>query len=131
MGKESTVSRLDDSDSNAAQNMNDEDEPAETSAPVCEDLRMACNLPPPGAISSSEGSCNDSQNLVRQLRRRFSRRNFCFFYVFSCFCADYTHDMIACICKKSNYKTSFLSIFNPNHGAADGGGWIRQAFATV
>ncbi|KAL1240626.1 ATP synthase subunit [Trichinella spiralis] len=74
MGKESTVSRLDDSDSNAAQNMNDEDEPAETSAPVCEDLRMACNLPPPGAISSSEGSCNDSQNLVRQLRRRFSRQ---------------------------------------------------------
>ncbi|OUC48698.1 hypothetical protein D917_01095, partial [Trichinella nativa] len=73
MGKESTVSRLDDSDSNAAQIMNDEDEPAETSAPVCEDLRMACNLPPPGAISSSEGSCNDSQNLVRQLRRRFSR----------------------------------------------------------
>ncbi|KRX27886.1 hypothetical protein T07_5754, partial [Trichinella nelsoni] len=74
MGKESTVSRLDDSDSNAAQIMNDEDEPAENSAPVCEDLRMACNLPPPGAISSSEGSCNDSQNLVRQLRRRFSRQ---------------------------------------------------------
>ncbi|KRZ23685.1 hypothetical protein T4B_7229, partial [Trichinella pseudospiralis] len=73
MGKESTVSRSDDSDSNAAQIMNDEDEPAENNAPVCQDLGTVCSLPPPGAISSSEGSCNDSHNLVRQLRRRFSR----------------------------------------------------------